>query len=431
MRNVLVVVYYFPPMGLSGVQRVAKFVKYLPEYGWNPVVLTVQPGGYFAYDYALLREVEQAGIEIHRTYSWDPTRLFGRERTVPLPSESSRAWFTHLSQLLFVPDNKLGWLIPALRKGDALLKENRFDLIFSSAPPYTGHLIAQRLSVRSGLPLITDFRDDWVGNPRHVYPTRLHRRLHEILEQRVLAASTFTTTINAHLAASLESRQSSDRRKPVIVIPQGYDPQDFERTPAPRSTGKMRIVHSGIFYDKQTPDVFLRGLATFLEQRSDARTTIEATFVGLFPEQSRRTIKRLGLEEAINLVGYVSHQEVPSYLLAADMLWMTIGKRPGAEGISTGKLFEYMGARKPILALVPAGAASEVLAAYPAARIVPPDDMEAVAQAIATFYDLWLSGTMPEVSEQHVRRYDRRALAGELALLFDAAVKRPVAVVTS
>ena len=190
----------------------------------------------------------------------------------------------------------------------------------------------------------------------------------------------------------------------------------------------MQIVHSGIFYDRQTPDIFLEGLAVFLERRPDARNAIEAVFIGLLPEQSRRTIASLGLEEVTNVVGYVPHREIPSYLLAADVLWMTIGNRPGAEGISTGKLFEYMGARKPILALVPAGAASEVLTTYQAARIVPPDDVAAVAQAIADLYSLWCSGRLPEADEASVQRFDRRRLAGELAQVFDTVAKQPVSV---
>ena len=201
MRRVLVIAYYFPPMGLSGVQRVAKFVKYLPEHGWQPTVLTIEPAGYYAYDTTLLHEVKQAGVAICRTASWDPTRFFRRHQTIPLPSEPQRRRLSTVSQLLFVPDNKIGWLPHALRAGRRLLKERAFDAIFSSAPPYTAHLIAARLSRQSGVPLVVDFRDDWVGNPRHVYPTPLHRYLNGRLER--LGASMGFSIANDHFALRL------------------------------------------------------------------------------------------------------------------------------------------------------------------------------------------------------------------------------------
>ncbi|WP_457651265.1 glycosyltransferase family 4 protein [Rhodocaloribacter sp.] len=421
----LVVAYYFPPMGLSGVQRVAKFVKYLPEHGWRPTVLTVAPGGYFAYDETLLREVEAAGAEIVRTASWDPTRLFGRKRTVTLPDEPTRRRLSNVSQFVFVPDNKLGWLPYAVRAGRRLLRERPFDAVFSSAPPYTAHLVAARLARQSGRPLVADFRDDWVGNPRHVYPTPWHRRLHEHLERRVVRASCRVTTINAHIRDALVRRNGGDAvANRVSVLPQGFDPADFERPAAPRAPARMRLLYTGVFYDAQTPDVFLRALAAWLERRPDARDRVEAVFVGLVPEASRALAERLGLGGVVRYEGYRAHDETVAFLRSADALWMTIGRRPGAEGISTSKLFEYFGARKPILALVPEGAAREALAPYGAARVVDPDDTAAVAGALDDLFRRWEEGRLPRPDPAYVRRFDRRRLAGELAALLSECAER-------
>ena len=417
------VAYYFPPMGLSGVQRVSKFVKYLPEFGWQPTVLTARPAGYFAFDASLLEDAESRGVHVERTGSRDPTRLFGRRRAVALPGEGRRRWLSLASQTVFVPDNKIGWLRPGLRAGQRLLKRGSFDLVFATAPPYTALLMAARLSRAHGLPLVADFRDDWVDNPRHTYPTAWHRARHEALEARVLERCTHAIAINEEIQASIAGRaKASGAACEISVIPQGYDAETLKAADsAERHPGRMRLVYTGVFYDAQTPDFFLKGLSAFLKRNPSVRSRIKAVFVGLVPEASRRLIRELGLEDVVALKGYLPHSETVGYQLSADVLWMTIGERPGAGGISTGKLFEYMGTRKPILGLIPPGTARSALDPYGAQWIVGPEDIEAIAQALSELFDRWTSGTLPQGSASYVKRFDRRHLTGELARILDAS----------
>ena len=410
-RRVLVVAYYFPPMGLSGVQRIAKFVKYLPEHGWQPTVLTVQPGGYFAYDDALLQEVKAAGVDVVRTSSWDPTRLFGKKKTVPLPSEDRRQWLTRLSQMVFVPDNKVGWLPHAIRAGGRVLRDGSFDAILSTAPPYSAHLVAAWLSRSHDVPLVLDFRDDWVGNPRHWYPTPMHRMAQGWLERWCMRRACRALTINHPIRRSLSG---GSPETPVRIVSQGFDPADF--TTAPKDRGaRLRFVYSGIFYDAQTPDYFLHALARLRREVPAAASEVEALFVGLVPETSKTLIEELGLSDVVRLVGYVEHREAVAYLRSADVLWMTVGRRPGAESISTSKLFEYFGARKPILALVPPGAAREALAGHGASFVVEPDDVAQIAGALREIYDAWTRDALPVPDADFVEQFDRRRLAGVLA----------------
>ena len=425
-RRVLVIAYYFPPMGLSGVQRVAKFVRYLPHYGWHPDVLTVEPAGYFAYDETLLHEVEDADPLIRRTRSFDPTRLFGK-RTVPMPSETRRRWWSFLTNLLFVPDNKIGWIPFALRAGHRMMRTHRYDAILSSAPPYTAHLVGARLSRRHGVPLVVDFRDDWVGNPRHVYPSRLHRWAHQRLERHVLRRACHALTINEPIRQGLVERNRTAGWAPdVRVLPQGFDPADFASADfdrcAPSRTGeRLRLVYTGVFYDAQTPDPFLRALADFVAYQPEVRSRVEAVFVGIVPEASQRLADRLGIADMIRYEGYRTHEATVQHQRDADVLWLTVGRRPGAEGISTGKLFEYFGARKPILALVPEGAAQDALVGHGAALIVPPDDVDAIRQGLRICYQQWSAGALPVPDEAHVRRFDRQRLAGELAEILESS----------
>ncbi len=419
MRRLLVVAYYFPPMGMSGVQRVAKFVKYLPEYGWEPVVLTVEPGGYFAYDEQLQEEIDRAGVEVVRTDSWDPTRLFSNGETVEMPTGWQRSVLDALTNFFFIPDNKIGWKSHALETGRELLADRSFQAIFSTAPPYTCHLIGETLSRETGLPLVTDFRDDWVGNPLLSFPTPYHRRRHEKLESRVLKASDHVTTINRSIKERLIQRNlGPDAYTRCSILPHGFDPEDFEQA-APEGIipagDRFRLLYCGVFYGERRPDHFLRGVRRLLHRRPELAEQLDLVFVGLVPEGTQDLIDELDLSDAVSCVGYKSHRRAVSYLLSADALWFTVGRQEGAETISTSKLYEYMGSRKPILGLVPEGAARETLQEYGCAVTAPPEDVEGISRAIEQVMAWSREDTAPQVDEKFVDQFDRRTLAGRLA----------------
>ena len=420
-RRVLVLAYYFPPMGLSGVQRTVKFVKYLPEFGWQPTVLTVEPRGYFAYDESLLKDVEHARIV--RTRSWDPTRLFRRRQAVALPEESKRRILSGLSQSLFIPDNKIGWFPAARRAAMRLLLAEPFDAVLSTAPPYTSHVLGASLARKFRIPLVLDFRDDWIGNPRHVYPTPWHRSAGARLERSALKASSRVVVINEEIGRNLSFRNPALSSEKVHVIPQGFDPEDFAGRQKPSKGEKFTLLYSGIFYDAQTPDYFLHGLADLLTRRTDLRNRVEARFVGLVPEKSVRLAGELRLADVVRFEGYRPHEAVIDLLLSADALWMTVGRREGSATISTSKLFEYFGTRKPILGLVPEGAARTALEKYSAAEIVDPYTVPEISSAIERLYERWASGTLPEPSESVVQRYDRRNLTKRLAEVLEGAMQ--------
>lgn len=420
----LVIAYYFPPMGLSGVQRTAKFVKYLPKFGWRPTVLACEPRGYYAFDDSLWAEVKEAGVEVIRATGWDPTRLFQKRKVVALPDERRRRWFTSLSQFIFIPDSKIGWYRAARKEGLEAIRRQPFDVIFSTAPPYTAHLVARTLSRRTGIPMVLDFRDDWIGNPRHVYPTPIHRALSTRLEQKALKSSRRVIVINEHIRRNLISRNSGIvPAENVSVISQGFDPDDFSSAaPIDRRRDQFSLLYSGVFYDAQTPEFFLRALADLVTRRSELRDRIDAVFAGLLPERAIKTARSLGIESLVRHTGYLPHIELVGHLLAADALWMTVGRQEGAETISTSKLFEYFGARKPVLGLVPMGAAREALARYGAAEIVEPDSVAEISAAIERLYDAWETGGLPEPDEDVVMQHDRVRLTRALHELFESVV---------
>jgi glycosyltransferase involved in cell wall biosynthesis len=272
------------------------------------------------------------------------------------------------------------------------------------------------LSKKTDVPLITDFRDDWVGNPRHFYLTSWHKVRHLKLESEVIEASSAVTVINRRIQDQLIMRNlGPEGYLKVTMIPQGYDLEDFAPSPPELNSEKLRITYSGIFYDVQTPAFFLKALSTLLNRRPELRKAFVAEFVGHLPKVELERISELGLEDTVDYRGYLPHKESVERLQAADVLWMTVGKRKGNETISTGKLFEYMGTRKPILGLVPDGAASDALERYKAFLQAEPDDTEAIAAALESLYEAWRSKSLPSPDEEVARSFDRSVTAGILS----------------
>jgi glycosyltransferase involved in cell wall biosynthesis len=426
MKNILIIAYYFPPMGLSGVQRTLKFAKYLPQFGWQPTILTVAPTGYYAHDLSLLEEAEAAGISIVRTGSLDLNRLLSRKGTIKIPHEKIRTFLSKLSQSFFIPDNKIGWRKRAIKKAEELIQQIEFSVIFATAPPYTDFLIGRYLREKYHIPLVIDYRDAWYDNPNHFYLTPLHRLVHRWLEKRVLKSIDKIIVINRRIKELLLKRYEFLRYDEVEIVPQGYDPADFSlqpKTVLPKSK-KMRITYSGIFTGSQTPQYFLEALAKVFEEHSTLRGSIEACFMGAFRDENKKYIQQYNLQDDVVILGYLDHIECIKYLLASDVLWIMIGSTKGSDMVSTGKLYEYLGARKPILGCVPEGVARQTIIEA-GGVIVDPTDVDGIADAILRFYEKYRKKELKGPPEEIVQRYDRVSLTGEVAKFMEFLVDYP------
>jgi glycosyltransferase involved in cell wall biosynthesis len=412
LRRVLIIAYYFPPLGLSGVQRTVKFAKYLIRYGWQPTVLTIEPGGYFAFDESLLREVEEAGVRIVRTPSRDLNRLFKKKGVVRLPSEMTRKIAGAIGDFFFIPDTKLGWRKRAVSTAVALAAETRFDAIMATAPPQTDFLIGMDLRRRTGIPLLLDYRDAWLEYPFKHYPTPLHTWLHRRLERKVLHASSAIVTTHRRIKESLIRRHPQFNYHDVAIIPQGFDAEDF-RGPARRAggPGRMRIVHAGTFYGRRSPDVLLRSLHALLAQRSDLRQRFDVRFIGAQRGQDVKLVKRLGLEDVVAFEGYLEHRACVQLLRTSDVLWYVNDN----DMSSPGKLYEYFAASRPILASVVDGYTRQEIVESGGAVCIPLLDGPAHQQALLDLLTAFDAGTLPAVPAAFAESYDRFRLTGLLA----------------
>ncbi len=406
-------------MGMGGVQRTAKFVKYLPDYGWKPYVLTVAPKQYLAKDECLLLDVDNGQTEIFRTGMLNSKNEKGKTKVVTFKHDNRRKFLSNFSQVFLIPDSKILWKSKALEIAKKIISENQIELIYATAPPYTDFLIASELKNIFGLPLVIDYRDSWIDCPNNFYPTPLHKNAHKKLETKVLKSADKVITINSRIKELLHEKYPFKKDEEIIIIPQGFDSEDFKTSAKPEARSKMRFTYAGSFMNYYTPKYFLEGLSLLFEKRPELKNKIEAYFIGSYDEELKNYIEKYELRDVVKTTGYVEHSKCVMYELDSDVLWMMINRTDRSDLHSTGKLYEYFGAGKPILACVPDGVARKSLENYNAVRITNPDDSKAIAQAIEEFYELHSAGKMPVPNPEVISKYDRKKLSGELGLLFD------------
>lgn len=410
MYKVLVIAYYYPPMGMSGVQRTLKFTKYMKDFGWEPTVLTSGNVGYFAHDNSLNMEVEKNNIRTVRVDAISPNKLLRKKGTVKIPREFIRKTFDRLSKTFFIPDNKLFWSKKAYVKAVELLESEKFDAIFVSAPPFSTEIIASQLKQKFNIPLFIDYRDLWYANQYAFYPTPYHRLRHKKLEENALRNSDRVIAVNRKVKEKLLLEYPFLSHEDVTIITHGFDSQDFEGVKEEeRDKNKLRITYSGIFYENITPEYLLKAFRKLLKEYPNLAAIIELHFVGHFRKENLKLVKKLKLEEYVFIDGYLEHSEVIRKLVSSDILWFTLRKEK-MENVAPGKLYEYIGARKPIFGSVSKGISRTVLEEYGASFISETDDVEGIKNTLKDIVKLFINNELPKPDEEFVQNFDRKYL---------------------
>lgn len=421
-KKVLIISYYFPPLGMGGVQRTAKFCKYLGRFGYEPYVLTSAPKSYYAFDDTLQEELHINNVKIFRTGGFEPQKE--KYKQINFKAESKRKLLSKLAQVFLLPDTKILWKSKALELCREIIKFNNIDLIFATAPPYTDFLIGKELSEEFKLPLVIDYRDAWYDCPYNYYATPVHKLIHKKLERGVLAKANAIITINEKIKDLIESRYRIAKQKGVKIITQGFDPEDIEKATdisekLKAEKKRMRFCYAGSFFNFMTPEYFLKAMKIVFDKIPEAKENIEAYFIGLFPEEHKKTTEQLNLQNNIVTAGYKNHVECISYELSSDVLWLMIGRSEASDMISTGKLYEYIATAKPILACLPDGVAKKSLSGYGAELICEPDSPEEISECILHFYKLYKEGNLPSGDSEFTEKYNRIFLTRNLAKIFD------------
>jgi len=419
MKNVLFIVYYFPPMGGSGVQRPLKFVKYLREFGWNPIVLCPEPGAYHTFDDSLDRELKSLEIEIHRVKGNTIFHSFGgKKKRVQFPSTIENL-LRKVSTFFWMPDNKKGWIEPALNKASEIISNQSIDAVFSTANPYSNLILAKKIKERFQIPLIMDLRDEWLESHLIDYPTSWHYKKMKRIENETLSSADIITVINDAYKESFGNRFP---QKEIRVLSNGYDPEDFSRVFKPNRNKEITILYSGLFYGDRKPDNFLKAVKNVISERPDLKKFLKLQFQGGLDSASKQIIMDLSLSEITEDLGYIPHKKAVQNLLKADILLLMMGHLSKANLVTVGKLFEYFATNKPIFALIPEGETMNLLNKYRSYYIADPNSVEAIKYSLLNIIEDYQNDTIPEANADFAKKFDRQILTGNLGILLDKIV---------
>lgn len=430
--RILLVTYEFPPRGGPGVQRPLKLAKYWARAGAHVDVLTVKDPVTAIFDESLLEELPES-VRIHRAWSLEPNRVvrFGkRVLGKPAGAASSAKSPTRLTsapggliaavQSLFVPDEKRFWKPWAVRLGRHL-DGSGVDVVVSTGPPHTAHLVASQLALEWGIPHVVDLRDPWVARLDKRYATGWHKRADARLEARVIDQAAAVVCVTEGMSREIAARYP--RLGTGATMFNGYDPEDLEGVvPAARGDNKLRFIHTGTFSGKRRPDEFFRGLA--LAEAADARIAddVEVVFVGAGSDVEEAA-RSLGVRAAVHALGYLDHSGALSELAAADVALVLLSEGRESEISLTGKIFEYLGLRKPILGVVGAGEVESLLEVEQGCWLARPGEPAGIARVIADIHGRWRDGDLPQPSRELTDRFSRSAQADEYLALLDEVIR--------
>lgn len=428
MKKVLVITYYWPPGGGAGVQRWLKFVKYLPDFGWEPVVYVPENAQYPVVDEELSKDVRK-DTRIIRRPIWEPFhlyRLFTRRKkgesmatsfTSEVESNRTREDIANfIRSNFFIPDARKFWVRPSIRYLSQYLVKHPVDAVVTTGPPHSMHLIGLELQRRLGIKWLADFRDPWtnVDYFSELKLTGPARRKHQRLERNVLRSADHLVCVGEHCAKELEELGA----RKVEVITNGFDAEDT-RMGAPARDAHFSLAHTGVLARHRNPATLWKALAELLDEVPGLREDLRLVLIGQVDVEVNQSIRNHGLEAFTEKTGYLPHSRAVSYQQKSQVLLLPINRTPNAKGILTGKFFEYMASGRPILVVGPTdGEVARVLRDTGSGLVAGFDDLETLKKHVLSYYRAFKDGKL-ESATGNIERYSRRELTRKLGRALD------------
>ena len=427
MPNVLMLCYYYPPLGGIGSQRSQKFASYLPDYGWHPIVLTPKQGSYLV-DHSL-DDGGSKGVEVVRTGYIDLSANFKRAAQSGQSHQNGNGSKGGIMNLLkravrtwvYIPDGQVGWYPYAVRAGRRVIETENVDAIYSSSFPVTAHLAACRLKLATNKPWIADFRDLWTENHYADYSSAMRKRLDQIIESELLEKADCIITVSNAWADVL--RRLTGGRRRVEVIRNGFDRGEFASLRR-KCPDKWTITYVGNFYGaKQDPSVFFQSLRRVIESGQVKKEDIHLKIVGEPDPYAQEVASGVGLADITSFTGFVSHGESLAHQVNSSMLLLILHGDKTNLGHVPGKLYEYLGARRPVLAIMPSEfEAARIIRETGAGVAVEAEDAAAIDRCLIDSYLEYKSASACSMNERDLSQYERRSGAKQLAnILSDVA----------
>ena len=410
-------------MGGGGVQRWLKTTKYLREYGWEPVIFTTENGEASVIDEGMLKQIPK-GIETLRAPIWEPFSVYKKltgkkkdEKLVPgTATEKSSSFMQNFSVWVrgnvFIPDARKFWIKPATTQLNKYLATHKIDAIVSTGPPHTTHMIAMNVAQKNNIPWLADFRDPWTNIDFYdkLKLTNWADKKHKRLEQSVLEKANQVVTVSWSWAKDFQ--KISDRMP--MVITNGYDPEDFKNAGVVDLDKKFTITHAGSLNDDRNPHALWKALAQLCKDESFAKD-LEIKFIGQVAPVAINGLTKAGLENNLNLIENLPHEKVVNEVMKSQVLLLPLNDTPNIDGVVPGKLYEYIGAKRPIICIgKPTGDAAKIINETNAGSVSDFNDVETLVATIKSYYQAYKSNSLTVESKDY-DKYSRKLLAGQIA----------------
>lgn len=429
-KKVLLITYYWPPSGGSGVQRTLYFVKYLRQFGWEPIVYTVENGEFPVIDESLMKEIP-AGTEVIKTKIWEPYGLYKKftgkkkdQKLKPLivTEKQDRPLAHQVSTWIrgnfFIPDARKFWIKPSIDYLTTYLKENPVDLIFSSSPPQSVHLIALGIKKALSIPWVADFRDPWtkISYYDDLMLMKWADKKHKQLELEVLQTADTVVTVSE----SCKKDFVDIGNREVQVITNGFEDSivlpDVKPDPA-----LFTISYTGTLSRDRNPTIIWEAIQELVQENPKLKKALRLRFIGNVDRSIFESLDALGLQGNYEKIGHVPHAKVFDYLMSSNAL-LLIGI-PNDKGVLTGKLFEYLFSGKPVLSIGPKGGdIDKILLESKAGTCVDFDEKAAFKTALLAYFNNQHTLSNKALSPQ-VAAYSRKNLTKKLGMYFDELIK--------
>jgi glycosyltransferase involved in cell wall biosynthesis len=421
MKKVLIVTYYFPPAGGPGVQRWLKFVKYLPDFGIQPIVYIPENPSYPIIDNALTQEVSNRVIVLKKKIiePYGLASFISKSKTKKIssgiiPSSNKQSAFERILLWirgnLFIPDARVLWVKPSVNYLKKYIIENQIDTIITTGPPHSLHLIGLNLKQQLPIRWMADFRDPWItiGYHHQLRLTASSMKKHEALESEVLQ------TADEILVTSKTTRLEflKNTVKPIHVITNGFDTEDVPNQHLDKS---FSLAHIGSLLSERNPLILWQCLAELVKEIPEFGKHLELKLIGTVSDDVMQTINSYDLERFVNLVGYVSHQEALIQQRKSQTLLLIEINSKNTISIIPGKLFEYMASGRPILAIGPLGSDfSEIITQTNTGLFFDYSQKVTLKESIIKNYHAFLAGKL-EVHGIGIDNYSRKKLTEQLS----------------
>jgi glycosyltransferase involved in cell wall biosynthesis len=412
LNKVLIITYYWPPAGGIAVQRWLKFAKYLPHNNWKPIIYTVSNGEYI-HDLSLLKDIA-SDIEVIRRPIVEPHRFYrflslgkGKDQSAMINMKVSErsGWLEKLSLWvrgnLFIPDARFLWVRPSVRFLKKYLKTANVQAVISTGPPHSMHLIGMQLHEHLHIPWLADFRDPWTSMDYYqdLKLSKWADKKHHFLEEKVIWTANKVAVVGSTMKAEFENKGAKD----VFLLSNGFDSEDFLQSSSVLLDDKFSLVHTGSFLPRRNPTALWKALSELQLEEAAIMQDLEIRLIGRVDQSVVNSIKHFNLAGYLKLVPSKPFKGIVGDIKSAQILMLPIDNFEGAKWVITGKLFEYMAAKRPILCIGPIeGDAAHIINSTNSGKVYNFSDVAGIKQQLKDWHRQFQAKSLTVESKQEL-----------------------------